>query len=359
MNKLILKFLNNRVLIIEAIFVAIVFGVAVNILSTFILKYIDEGNQKILIVLIFFVSFIWIWFRIFSSKSEIKKIYSVIAVETSNKNSFIKMVLYDYPQNIFRLMSIFFKGEVDLLRDWQGADIDRSATDVVVSKAFVKQLERKVSAEEKEDDFPLKLIKDAAELQILIEISDSLKNFKDAQSNIDFYKYGNDDILSTLRGNIVAEKFVRKIKNTSIFEQNSNGDISYNPRIIFPKDFQFSRSLDEKFIIETKRIKMEISVDFKGERVFESPEFSLFYLGKNPDFVKIFRISTELKLTLKNRSILDFDKWWEADWIDFLINDLERRIDFDCFKKRVNIDSVLFGLRVGLLAKKLGDKNNG
>lgn len=356
MNKLILKFLSNRVLIIEAIFIAIVFGIAVNILSAFILKYTDELRQYILIFLIFLVSFIWIWFRIFNSKTETKIINSVIAVEASNKNNFINMVLYDYPQNIFRLISIFFKGESELLQFWQKANIDRSLLDIVISKAYVKQLERKRDENSKFDDFALKLIRDAAEFQILIELSDSLKKFKELRSDINFYRFENKNISEALKGNIVSEKILKKIKNGTMYEQNSNGDISFDPGIIFPEDFKFSRSGEGRFLIETKRIKLEINVNFKGERVFESPEFSLFYLGKDPNFVKIFRISTEINIALKNRSILDFKNWWEADWLDCLSKDLEKRIDFENFKVRVNFDSVLFNLRVALMAKNQGGK---
>lgn len=343
-ENIISRIIANRNLLIETVFIAIVFGVIVNLISTFIGKEFSDNQQYILLLALIFVVLIWTWIR-FSGHLLEKQIFSgVVAIDSRGENNFINLLLYSFPQDLHRLMSIGFKGDEKLLDEWRNGIIDGSSTDILHGPGFVKQIAKPKNISKQNS--ARSILVEAAEIHVLNLISDSLKKFSKNKSDINLYKLNRDDISLIIPKNRIFNKILTNKDNSGVlFQQDSRGFIYFDPVFYFPKDFSFSKK--NNFLeINTKRIRVGFRIDFEGSRRYESQEFCEFYINKSAEFVNLFSIDFHVEVEVKRRSIYDFGSWWEADWVKVLLEDLEKSIDFDRFKRDVGFESALFMLRV-------------
>lgn len=357
-ENIVSKLLNARGAVLEALILATLLGLAINLFSGLISEWLKEraGVQLMLACGATLLCLGWLGRRLSRERTTESSWTGVVALENKT-NKFIDLIIYPFSQNVFRYIQATLRGDPKLKAAWFESKITLRSPDVIVSGWYVGLRKREVPTQG-EPSVAEKLIREAAEGHVLHVISSTLLDLASRMPEASFRKVDPVELEAISDENSVLRKVSQRDVETELqFSAGYAGDILSRPELLLPENGRIFRSNNGILIIETKRIKVELAVVLPGLEHFEIPEFGWFFLRKDPADFKLHKIFVRARMTVRRRSIFDFSEWWERIWIDELEREFAQRIDFNSFKGRVNFEAGLFGLRLGQVMEKI--KANG
>jgi hypothetical protein len=361
----IAQLLLTRVAAVEAITLAVSFGLAINLISSVIGERFKDNQlwlvfgSTVLIILTIF----WIWWRVAQKLVSEDYWEGVIGLEPGTSN-FINLIIYPFSQNVYRFIQGLFRVKPDLLEAWKSANAATVSPQVILS-SWYGSIKRSARTVESSGSALIKeLVTDAAEAYVFIIISDSLVSYAKKSPMIKLTRMDQSALDSVSKENLILKTI--SAPNTALgadaaYSVSGQGDLYQNLQIYIPEGSALFRSDHGGIILKTKRIEIEFTAGFPGVKHYEAPEFALLYLNREPQTVDLFKVVVRTKITVLRKGLTDFKDWWEDRWLDALQDEFRAKIDFGEFKSRVNFDAALFNVRLNLIAasKQTRDTNGG
>lgn len=206
----IAQLIGTRAAAIEAVVLALTFGLGVNILSSFLVDIFKSTSSfwLLFISLICIVgSVIWLYKRVSSSVCLEQRWEGIIGIEPASKNNFIDLIVYPFSRDIHRLIQATIKGDPELLKSWQESKIMSLSPAVVASRWYGKILAPNKPLPDERSNIATQLIEEASEVIVFYAISDSLARFSSKLGSASWKYLTINDLLPVIDKNRVLKKY--------------------------------------------------------------------------------------------------------------------------------------------------------
>lgn len=336
--------LKSRVSIIEALVIAIVFGVAVSLASNYIFSLFENryGLMWIVIGLLIILALIYVVRGLTKNFLLRKKYTAACCIDKSKEKNFVDIVLYNFNSGIFDILKSLWRVDREERLKWCCTNIISNSSEVLFSPWQINII-KKGDLKKIKKNYINELIEMATEIVVLRAISDSfVKFYSNENTSVASKKLDLDSFKNIEQENVFIKKVFSLNEN---FYLNYKGDRKEAVNIVMPGDSKLYKR-DGVLYLETSRLILKINFEFPGIKSYESEEFYLFYLKKEFLSVDFYKIHVYLSAEIKRNSIFDFGDWWEVSWLNYIDSEMERVLDYEGFKKRVNFDGLLASIFV-------------
>jgi len=335
--------------LIELIIVAILLAFGINlIVGQLINLSVLSPMQNVAIGV--FVCFCSILYYIASliGKRFVKRSYNAFFLYDKKKNDIIPVPRYEFSEYLYK----YFKG----------AFIENSALKKLWNEKPIKDLQH-ADFEGKDNRIQsVELILEAAEHFLLSRLSTHLIDFFDnekfKESNLK--EYVRKDVPDVLLSNRFLELFSRPLDERPAFsdqyDKNSEGILCLATGkggalyerfdLVLPKESTIKRPKAHKIEINTKKLKMFITVRFEGFCTVLPCDFLEYYLGiKNHFDITEYKLDIDIEVKMKIKFIFSKIGWEYYQWIDSFLEEIEKDISQRKFFEVINWESTLTTLK--------------
>jgi len=319
----------SRKNVIEIIVVAILLAFGVNFISGWI-----EGSGSFYGAFVGFLLLLGsvlylITYRLFRSGN---RTYEAFFIHNKKKNEIIPIPRYDFGESLHDYLHAAFTENPVIKKHWNREPLGEGQESV-------------------------KLVSEAVEYFVLSKLSTHLTDYFSDESfrkkNLKVYE--RKDIPDILSKNRFLELFSRPMRDRlpfmdDSFDELENGEIvsAYNPsgeiyekfELVLPQKSTVQRREDYKVEIDTKKLKITITVRFEGYGATLPRGFDQYYLGIDnfSDIIEYavgvdFQISTGFWATLTPMG------WKYHGWIDSFLEEIENDVSKDAFLDRIGWES--------------------
>ncbi len=353
----------NRKNLIEIVVVTILLAFGVNLLAGRVLAL--TALKPLLPILVGAIlclgSIAYLSARLFGRHIE-SRTYEAFLIYNKKKKEIIPVQRYAFLEGIHQYMVGAFAENPALKTLWENEPLsDFSVSDIVKDKH-----KRPRSAQ---------LLSEAVEYFILDELSTHLTDYFNVESfrKENLKEYRREDIPEVLLSNRFLELFSRPMEERSAFVSKTlkkkgyveirrvdepsedikeQGEIvrAYEPSgaiydrfdLVLPTRSAVRRPEDNKVEIETKKLKMTISIRFEGFTTVLPRGFERYYLGiRNWQDNAEYKLRIDIQVLMKLGALFSRAGWEYYYWVDSFLDKIEDRVSEDAFFKRLDWESVL------------------
>jgi len=291
--------------------------------------------------------------------------YEAFLIYDKNKNEIIPVPRYEFSEDIYRYMQRAFvenpalktQWDKEPLRDLFAVDLDEAAATRKPQKAA-------------------RLISQAAEYFVLDRLSTHLTDYfthkKFEKHSLETYRRG--DIPEVLLSNPFLEMFSRPMEHRApfvedtfrdrvhgevVFATGPGGAIYDRFDLILPKGSNVRRVRDNRIDIETRKLRITITVQFEGLCTVLPRGFEKRYMritGQR-DSVTEFKVDVAIGVSMKLGALLSAAGWQYYRWIDSFLDRIEEDLSRDAFFKLINWESACTVLQCLERAQQTGVKD--
>lgn len=212
----------------------------------------------------------------------------------------------------------------------------------------------------------VRLLEEATSFVLLEELSLHLSSYFNESSNDSFLReYKREDIPDSLLKNRVLNLLTTPIEHRDIFLDaypdgkikedgeihtiwGSNGTIYSRFDLVLP-DQSVIKHADHKVVrIETKRLNLELAVDFNGCSGVVSRSFCTNYVNCAHEDISVRKVTITFSGSIKASTLFRSSGWQYYKWLDSFKNRLSASFDFLEFQKDIHwdlIEPLLYSLR--------------
>jgi hypothetical protein len=338
----------SRQNLIEFIVVAILLAFGVNLIAGHILASAVLSNLLTLLVgvVLCLGSVLYLAARLFGRRVE-SRTYEAFLIYNNEKNEIILVPRYAFSEGICRYI--------------QGAFVENPALKTLWEKEPLKDLFAVDLAEATATHKPQKaaqLLSQAAEYFVLDRLSTHLTDYfadeKFKKQNLEMYC--REDIPEVLLSNPFLEMFSRPMEHRAAFVEDafrkkgrgevvykygSGGAIYERFDLILPKGSSVRRAEDNKIGIETKKLRMSITVQFEGFCTVLPRGFAKYYLLiTDPlDYITPYKVNVDIQVSMKLGALLSATGWQYYRWIDSFLDEIEKDLCEESFFELLNWES--------------------
>jgi hypothetical protein len=342
-KRVLSEFLSNRGNLIELIIVAIILGIGIEFISSSLYDKITINHKNLYFfiagILFCFFSIGYFFSKFFGIKKVNKNIKGFLIIDKEN-NEIVSIDNYDYARTIERNLKAATSEDKAIKMDWDDSSFRYDATKEKRQKKF-------------------RIINELTEYYVLETMSTHLTDFFN-QNNIDkgqLVELSRNDIPTILLSNQFLELFSKPMEQRAAFknEKNienedkkpvgkivasfSNGAIFQHFDFVLPKDSQINKEKDGFIVIKTKRLTLKYKSKFAGAGSVCPIGYQEYYLGiKDHRRYSTYQIDIELEFELKFGALLMRNGWDTYNWVDSLLEKIEKRISKKDYFDRIDWD---------------------
>lgn len=343
-NGFIAELLASRASTIEAIFIAILLSLSINLISSGIPEKYNLSTNLVLLIglLLGFVAIIYLLVRFLRNKNKTIK-YNGFLVHERQENYVLSVPRYQYGEFLARILKSAFNENKAFKRLWDNEPLDNCIEEENGALTF-----RYLKSH--------KLIVEATEYFILSKLSAHISDYfrSNMISENELDKFSRKDIPDVLLSNRFLELFSRPMDQRAVFindeffgDKNESGagktvfaigkgGAMYDQfKLVLPKKSKVRR-LDNNIIeLITNRFSMKMAIYFSGAEgvlPFEYHKFMLdFHDSQLP--TRTYEIIVRIDIKFKPISFLTLRGWnfyyWAESFIDYFeeIFDLRKHLE--------------------------------
>jgi hypothetical protein len=284
--------------------------------------------------------------RLFGRRVE-SRTYEAFLIYDKKKNAIIPVPRYEFSEHIYRYMQGAFVENPALKTQWEKEPL-RDLFAVDLDEAVATRKPQKAA----------QLISQAAEYFVLDRLSTHLTDYfadeKFEKHSLETYRRG--DIPEVLLSNPFLEMFSRPMEQRTpfvedtfkvrphgevVFARGPGGVIYDRFDLILPKGSNVRRVTDNRIDIETRKLRMAITVQFEGLCTVLPWGFEKHYMRitDRRDSVTEFKIDVAIGVSMKLGALLSAAGWQYYRWIDSFLDKIEEDLSRDAFFKLINWES--------------------
>lgn len=338
----------SRQNLIDLVVTAILLAFGVNLIVGRILTpgVLSSSLTLLVGVVLCLGSMLYLAARLFGRRAE-RRTYEAFLIYNRKKNEIIPVPRYAFSEEIYSyIRGAFVENpalktlwEKESLKDLFSVDLDGATT--------VRKPQRAAQ-----------LLSQAAEYFVLNKLSTHLTDYfadeKFKKQNL--RKYCREDVPEVLLRNPFLEMFSRPMEHRPAFVEDTFRDKEYEEVVLaygpggviydkfdltLPKGSVVRRVEDNKVEIETKKLKMSITVRFEGFETVLPEGFEEYYLRINDplDFIHNYEVNVDIQVSMKLGALLSATGWQYYRWIDSFLGEIEKDLSKDAFFKLLNWES--------------------
>jgi hypothetical protein len=124
-------------------------------------------------------------------------------------------------------------------------------------------------------------------------------------------------------------------------ETNTNY-LYHHFRMVLPKGSKVKRLPDHQIEIETKKLKMILSVKFETRMLAFDPLFLYFYMSNKHLLERFaYEIKIDIQVSVKWHSLLTSSGWDYYQWVDSFLSVIEDEVSEKAFMHRIHWEDAL------------------
>ena len=330
----------------ELIVVAILLAFGVNLIASHVLALaILSPNVTVLIgAVLCLCSVLYLTARLLGRRVE-SHTYEAFLIYNEKKNEIISVPRYTFSEEIYEYM--------------QGAFAENPALNTLWKKEPLKNLSVQDPTKGKHiRQTSAQLLSEAMEYFVLSRLSTHLTDYFAAENfkKENLKEYCREDVPEVLLRNRFLELFSRPMEDRPAFVDDtfmekehgeivsaygSGGAIYEKFDLVLPKKSIVRRPEDNKIEIETKKLKMSITIRFEGSSTLLPSGFEQYYLGIN-DWLDIttYSLNIDIQVLMKLGALFSRTGWEYYHWVDSFHNEIEDDISKEAFFDRLGWEAV-------------------
>jgi len=333
----------SRKSLIELVTVAILLALGVNLIASYIITLPIFSHLVILLMgaILCFISMLYLLVSHLLGRRIENRGYKAFLIYNKKKNEIIPVPRYAFSEGIYRYMQSAFVENTALKTLWEKEPLR--------GLSVGDQHKRNKSAQ---------LLLEAVEYFVLSRLSTHLTDyFADESFKKENLKvYLREDVPEVLLRNRFLEMFSRPMENRPAFIEKtfgedrhgeivgaygSNGVIYERFDLVLPKESIVRRPKDYRIEIETKKLKMSVTVRFEGFNTVLPEGFEQYYLGID-DWQDIteYEVDIDIEVLMKLWAFFSGIGWEYHHWVDSFLNAIENDVSKDAFFDRLGWEAV-------------------
>lgn len=328
----------GRTNIIELLIVGFFIAFGTNIMVSSIIEFEFFKPKKYVFVGlgIVIMSIFYLILKVLKKRRFIKVIEGSIIYEMES-NSIIDLPRYDYSRKIASYFQYAFKENVDIKTLWEKNKL---------SNIYEKNIGNRNNISS------VKLLNEVTEYIVLDRLSLHLNDYfsNDNIDNNNIVKLKREDLSDIIIKNRFLDLFSKPMNERSgflneededsddnIIMSSVNGHFFNKFELILPKNSKIFRNRDSSITIKNKRFSIRISVSFDGMSTSKIPySFIESILGMNITSYNQFEIIVKVDVKFNLITYISLQGWKYYNWIDSLLNELEKNISSKQFAKSID-----------------------
>jgi len=329
-----------RANLLELTAVAILIGLGVNLLASGIVLQVNWSGRPILLLGIV-VTAVGFGYLVVRTAARMKRKFSFegILPVTGKSHDVVAIDRYEFAEDTSRYIRALSAENRALGKAWA----DNPLSEFNFEKDGL--INRKSSP-------AVKLAREALEYFVLNELSLHLSAHFENNPRIEddeIVRFGRRDIPSILLENRFLELFSKPMEEREAFSPSDKGppphrvvsatgkrgEIFDQFELILPRGAQVSRTDAQSIRFETKRLSMDIEVEFDGFSANLPHRFEELYLGRKCGDVHSYQINLVISVQFKLKSLLSATGWEYYHWLDSFLDEIDRAFSFSRFLQHI------------------------
>jgi len=349
--KLIKTFLSNRANVFEIFLIAILTTLGINLITTGIYPLIHNSNKDTYFLFIGIglvcIAIVYLATKLLLQTKILKSYEGFILVDNKSKLP-VDCDGYEYLE--------------ELNRNFVAAFSENKALEHIWKTKSVKRVEKD------------SLIKEATEYYLIDELSTHLTDYfnlrgLDKKQLIEFSRNDIPDILLTNRFLELFSKpmeqrasFIKDLKNDKspgkvVMSMGDDGTLFKEFDFVLPKGSKVTRS-EGAIIIDTKRFKISLKVNYGGFGNVLPRGFETYYLGYTSyRDTWTTKIEVDITVEFKYFTVISKGGWDYYEWIELFLDKFEENFSEEYFFNKIKWDQVY--VQTKIFEKMITAHNNG
>jgi len=359
--------LQSRREIAEIFIVAALFGLGINLLSSYISDSTTVGWMKIAeIGFLVIVPTIYLVGSIWKNRKASTEVELVVLLHRE-KNSVLAIPRYKFSESLAKVTDAVFLENSALKKQWdneplgsvrepkdvppdaQNQNLDRKVKYI----SIVRVPDNKVGKAKKKSEV---LLCEAIEFVIIEELSMHLSSYFKRYSDDDaqIAEVTRKDISKALLENRFLEMLTKDWVDRPIFTESgisyptegtlcaihgSDGSMFSRFDLMLPVDTRISRPSPGKLKLENGRFCLDISVVFDGYSAVFPRGFAHAYLGERTTNIASYKVNVSVDFRLKLLGLVSLSGWEYYHWVDSFFDRINNNLNFEHFVNKISWDS--------------------
>ena len=338
--KLIKVFFNNRANVFEIFLIAILTTLGINLITTSsysLIKNTNKDNYFLILGIIFIViAILYLGSKLLMHKKIVKSFEGFLLIDNKTKLP-VDCDGYEYLEELNRNFKAAFSENKALEHIWKDKSVKRQEKDL--------------------------LIKEATEYYFIDELSTHLTDYFNLRGldKKQLTEFSRNDIPDILLSNRFLElfskpmeqraSFIRDIKNDKspgkiVMSMGDNGTLFKDFDFVLPKGSKAIRS-DGEIVIDTKRFKICLKINYGGFGTVLPRGFENYYLGyKSYSDTWATKIDLDITIEFKYYTILSSGGWDYYEWIELFLEKVEHNFSKDYFFNNIKWNQIYVQTRI-------------
>ena len=337
----------SRKNLIELIVVAILLAFGVNLIASHViaLAILSPLVTVLIGAALCFGSVLYLVARLLGRRVE-NRSYEAFLIYNEKKNEIIPVPRYNFSESICQYIRDAFAENPALKIIWEKEPLKNP----FVTESNKGKNKRQTSAQ---------LLSEAVEYFVLSSLSTHLTDYFAAENfkKENLKEYGREDVPEVLLRNRFLELFSRPMGDRLAFvnetlEEKAQTDgetvMAYDENayyekfeLVLPNKSIIRRPADNKIEIETKKLKISLTVRFEGFGTILPEGFEQCYLGMNTwDDINECTLSMGIQVSMKLRTLFSRTGWEYYYWVDSFLDGIEDEISKGAFFDRIGWEAV-------------------
>ena len=335
--------LTSRKKIIEIIVVTVLLALGISLIGGQIITLRIFSPAMIISVgtVLCVISVLYILANLFVRHVE-NNTYEAFFIYSKKKNEIIPVPRYKFSEMIYEYLRGAFEENPALKTLWE-KDSFNGLLDIIMDRR--KSLKS------------VQLLSEAVEYLVLDMLSTHLADYFNTErfKKKNLKEYERNDIPEVLLRNRFLELFSRPMEDRPAFVNEAlrkkedgevvrvrmPGAIYSKFDLVLPKDSYIRKPGDNKIEIETKKLKMVITVQFLGFNTVLPEGFEEYYMGiKEEEDINIYKVDINIKVLKKLSALFSKAGWEYYYWVDSFLDEIEDSVSQDAFFDQIGWETV-------------------
>lgn len=341
----------SRKNLIEVIMIAVFLGLGVNLIGGYVfgVTEITPRGYVLIGIVLCIISVLYLAFRLITQRVQSRS-YEGFLVYDNKRNDIVLVPRYEFSEEICRYKRAAFLENISLKAQWEMEPLSSLFRyDDLDEETIIRKPPKAAQ-----------LLSEAVEYFILsglsIHLTDYFSDINLARKNLKVYR--RQDIPDVLLNNRFLEMFSRPMEDrptfvgeilgekeggTVVMQDSEAGAIYESFDLTLPKGSTVRRVEANKVVIDTRKLKVSITIRFDGCCTVLPREFHEVYLGIDDwiDTIDDAEVNVNIVTRMKLPALFSPAGWRYYGWIDSFLDKIDEDLSKDTFFKRLGWESAL------------------
>ncbi len=341
--------LASRAILIETLLIALFLSIGVEFLTAGLLELSDfsPGWNALIGALVVLLTIAYLVNRLLGSR-ETSRHFDGFLIYRSSDDELLKVPRYHFATHVADFLHAAFAENATFKRDWDDDGQDPPDGDAKDFRPLVSTACSRRSA----------LIREAVEYYVLRTLSVHLIDYFNlhARSEEEVVRFSREHIPDVLFKNRFLRLFSSPIEERPAFldltanmpadlatvyavSAGPNGAMYERFELTLPKNSLVRRTSPQTIEIETKRLRMTLTVEFAGFGTYVPFEFIEYVLSEDPQTVRASKVGVEVTVRFSTLHMLTRSGWQYWNWVDSFLESLDQRISRERYFSSIQWES--------------------